>query len=472
VPFPTLARMSGVYTYTYSSPSRLTPGQGLVLSTSAQPGRPPGPAFFRGFAARPGVVAAGLLAVAEVARARYFQPADVAVRDPVITSDGAMLRLESFSDCCGVHARLDLLPAGLDGALGGRGTTNVDVGEPLRRALARTDDAGLLHLAVGDDLTVTTGDGAVIERTVPLPRRWVRGFAEVQVLSAALEPRFALDGAAAVAFLNGLGGAGRATGAGWVVPSGRGARTTSRAVPGAVCLPGPARLGALRPLLRYARALRAYGPPVRAGAPPAVSAWELQLPDARLVLTLSPEVRRGFSGEGALLHGLAASGPSPSASDVPPDADRVLAGLRSLEEAGGGSAVAVDAIAQVAGLPAERVRAALTSLGASGRVGFDVTTAGYFVRELPYRPRAVERDNPRLAAARTLVDAGAVGRPDPGGDAVEVVRDGRRHRVRREGGRWSCTCPWYAANGRERGPCAHVLAAQLAGVLPDDGSVR
>ena len=472
--------MPGSYTYAYAAPSAFTAPEALVLSTSggsarpvatapaaagaaaptvaptaaptAAPDTPSAPRFFAGFAARPGVAAAGMLAVAQVARARYVDPRDVTTRDPVITSDGSMLRLESFSDCCGVYARLDLLPEMLDGVLAARGTTNVDVGEPLRRALARTGDGGLLHLTVGrDELAVTTADGGTVERRVPLPRRWVRGFAEVQVLSTALEPQFELDAAGAAGFLGGLGSGARASGAGWVVPSGAGVRATSGARPGAVCLPGPARLAALRPLLRHATGLRVHGPAVRAGSPPVVSAWELQLPGARLVLTLSPEVRRGFSGEGAVLSGLVAPG-------VEDDAVTVLALLEDLP------GIDLDRVARRTGLGTAQVRAALTYLGVSGRVGYDVATARHFARELPFLASAADRDNPRLAAARALVAGDAVRRvPDPDGtdDVVEVEHDGRRHRVRAHDGRLRCTCPWYAAYGGSRGPCSHVLAVQL-----------
>ncbi len=38
-----------------------------------------------------------------------------AIRDPVVTSHEDRLRFESFSGCCGVYARLDVLPGGLDG---------------------------------------------------------------------------------------------------------------------------------------------------------------------------------------------------------------------------------------------------------------------------------------------------------------------------------------------------------------------
>jgi hypothetical protein len=91
---------------------------------------------------------------------------------------------------------------------------------------------------------------------------------------------------------------GKGRGAQWAVPSGRGLRLTGGPVPGAVCLAGPHRLGALAPLLRYVRGLRAYGPVVTARSEPCSSAWEMVLPGMRLVLAPSPAANRGFSGEG------------------------------------------------------------------------------------------------------------------------------------------------------------------------------
>lgn len=78
----------------------------------------------------------------------------------MVTCNGDRLRFESFSGCCGVYARLDVLSAALDGQVHDRGTTNVDVNGPLREALARVAGADPLHLAVGpDELAVTTLDG-------------------------------------------------------------------------------------------------------------------------------------------------------------------------------------------------------------------------------------------------------------------------------------------------------------------------
>ena len=165
-----------VHLYGYVRPSALDLARGsLGLETSggtALAGPAANPRFFTGFVASPAVAAGGLAAVARVARTRYFEQSQVRVRDPVVTCNGDRLRFESLSSCCGVYARLDVLAPALDGEVLDRGTTNVDVGEPLRRMLARVSGSDPLHLAVGpDELAVTTLDGAVVQRKVPLPQR-------------------------------------------------------------------------------------------------------------------------------------------------------------------------------------------------------------------------------------------------------------------------------------------------------------
>lgn len=126
----------------YPRPSVLRAGAegrllGLETSRGATPtGAQDHPTFFSGFLTRPQAAAAGLLAVADVAAADYRRPRPAASLDPVVTGNGDRLRFESFSGCCGVYARLDVLSGGLDGGDVGHGTTNVDVNNPLRaRAL-------------------------------------------------------------------------------------------------------------------------------------------------------------------------------------------------------------------------------------------------------------------------------------------------------------------------------------------------
>ncbi|GLY28720.1 SWIM zinc finger family protein [Kineosporia sp. NBRC 101731] len=445
--------MESVQTYSYRRPSTLTPGElGLETSGGTALRGPSGtgahPRFFTGFLQRPGVAAAGLLAVAEVARTRYFQPADTTFRDPVVTSDGERLRFESFSVCGGVHLRLDVLGAGYDGDVVDHGTTNVDVNEPLRRMLSGVLDGSPLHLAVGpDDVTVTTMTDTAVEKKVPLPERWVRGFGEIYVLTGDFDARAEIPAAEAARLLRSLPSQRRPGGALWFVPAGRSLRLVSGPAPGAVCLPGPQRLAALLPLLRFATGLRVYGPPANRSGQSVASAWELTLPGMRLTATLSPDVTRGFSGEGAVLDALATG----TGAD---DADLVSV-LLAFEPR-----IDIDSLAEGSGLTPARVRDALVRLGAAGQIGRDLAETASFHRELPFAGDVVDRLNPRHGAARALIAAGAVtverNRP---GDVVALVSSGdHRHRVRLTDGRRTCTCPWHAKHQGGRGPCKHVLA--------------
>ncbi|MCW2947650.1 MAG: hypothetical protein JWR24_4367 [Actinoallomurus sp.] len=94
-----------------------------------------------------------------------------------------------------------------------------------------------LHLRVGpEELAVTTVTGRVVEKKVPLAERWLRGFAETQVIAVGFDLRAELPAAEAVAFLRSLprGTNRSAPTAQWVVPSGgRGLRLTTRPVAGA-----------------------------------------------------------------------------------------------------------------------------------------------------------------------------------------------------------------------------------------------
>ncbi|MET8829554.1 SWIM zinc finger family protein [Streptomyces sp. NPDC004610] len=454
---------SNVQAYAYAQPSAVrTTARGTALGLETSGGVTPAgpvarPRFYSGFLTRPQVAAAGLLAVADVAGARYHRPELARLLDPVVTAQGDRLRFESFSGCCGVYARLDVLGDGLDGGEIRHGTTNVDVNNPLRDALARIGGGDPLHLRVGpEELAVTTLDGPVVEKKVPLPERWLRGFAETQVISAAFDLRAELGAADTLRFLRGLPRTGRPGAAvQWLLPTGRGLRPTSRPAPGAVCLPGPWRLATLHRVLRHATGLRLYGPPAAPDSPPLASGWQADLPGMRLTLVLSPGVARGFSGEGAVLEALAGD-------DTAADAE-LVAVLLAWEPR-----VDPADLAARSGLTRDRVRAALTRLGTAGRVGYDTAEAAYFHRELPYDTDRAERHNPRLVAARALVAEGAVTlREETGrgaGPVAEVRSGDRTHLVRPvpDAPGLSCTCPWWSDHRGQRGPCKHALAVRIA----------
>ena len=440
-------------TYMYLRPSALTFADGhadLMLATSGgltARGPAAHPVFFDGYLRHPEQSAVALLAIAKVARTRFYTPpgmlaAILRAADPVVTSNGDRLRFESFSACCGVYARYDALPGSLDGRVIDTGTTNVDFNPPMRDALARVGGLEPLHLQVGQDVVVRTLDAEVTEKKVPLPERWLKGFAEVQLASATVAPAFEVAASEARRFIRGLPSSGSRKPV-WVVPAGRGLRITTRPTPDGVSLSGLDRLKPLEPLLRFAKSMTAYAAPHDPHG--ATGVWELELDDARLVVALSPESSRGFSGEGGVLWDLAVE----HSID---DADLVSA-LLAFEPR-----IDVARLAAEAALPDDRVVRALGRLGAAGRVGYDAAEGAYFHRELPYDSELLTAMHPRLRDATALVDAGAV-RID--GDVAYVVSGDSEHVVRSTAEGDRCTCPWYAKHKGSRGPCKHVLSVDL-----------
>ena len=362
--------------------------------------------------------------------------------DPVVTSNGDRLRFEAFSACCGVHIRFDALEGSLDRAAIETGTTNVDFNPPMREALARIGGAEPIRLDVGwDDVTVTTLDTSVVEKKVPLPERWLKGFAEVQVAAARMEPRLEANAVEGRRFLGSLPRQASRAGTTWVARATGGLRLSTVRSAGAVPLAGPERLRPFEPILRFAKGLRVYSADDETG-----SAWEIELADARMIVTLSPDVRRGFSGEGGVLEDLADE-------QAAEDADLVSV-LLSWEPR-----IDVDVLAERGGITVARVVRALAHLGAAGKVGYDLAEGGYFHRELPFDPSVLASMNPRLVEARALVDQGAV---KGGDDGTALVRSGElTYQVRAVDGGLRCTCPWWGRHQGSRGPCKHALAADL-----------
>jgi hypothetical protein len=278
---------------------------------------------------------------------------------------------------------------------------------------------------------------------VPLPERWLKGFAEVQVASAQMLLRHELQAVEARRFLQSLPRT-KSRAVAWATPAGKGLRLSAKASDAAVCLTGPERLRLLERLLPFARELRVYGPPPQTSRGAEPSAWELVLDGARVVFVLSPELYRGFSGEGGVLRDLAHA-----------DEEAVDAIAEHLH---GEPEINATAVADELGLAGPAVWSALGALGAAGRVGFDLGASSFFHRELPYDRSALEAMHPRLLSAQELVDAGAVLLSENSatvrsGDADYIVRWGDN------GAR--CTCAWFARHRGERGPCKHILAAEL-----------
>lgn len=399
------------------------------------------PSFFTGFLARPEVAAAALLGVADVAASRY---ADLGVAqmlkslDPVVTASGDRLRFESFSVCNGVYARFDLEPDGIDAGDVAFGTTNVDLNPPLRAALASIPRAELLHLEVGSDsLQVSTPLGSHEERKVPLPDRWVRGFAETPLLAQSTEPVFELHAREVAAFIGGLPRVSNGPGPELhLVPVGGGVRVAPHQLPGSIRLAGSRRLDAARRVVRFATHLTV------STSAKGTTAWTFDLPGGVLTLLLSSGPYRGFSGEGSLLELLT----HPQAEAV----GRTLLSFLAWEPL-----VDPNLLASVAGLEPSQVEVGLAWLSASGRLGYDLKASQWFHRELPVDADRILRDNPRLRSAARITGV------QPDGDAWRVPGDHDDYRVTKDHDRWVCDCPWEHKHQGTRGPCKHILAVVM-----------
>lgn len=447
-------------TYRYPFPSTLDGERDrrrLRLATSGGPAAHP--QFFRGRLLLPVVAADLLLTLGDVARSRFHVPSAMLIRilelaDPVATCADDRLRFEAFSACCSVYGRVDLLPDAYEGETIGRGTTNVDFGPGIRSALAGVEDRSRLDLALGAaEVEVNADGGYAVERRVPLPSRWLRGFLEVQAIQAELAPAAQLDAAGTRAFFRSIPKSASKRPV-WFAPAGRGLRTFHHDPgSGAIGVAGLGRLRLFDRVARHATALRVF-----AAAGDGSTGWQLDVPGGRLTLVLSPEVWRGFSGEGRALHRLADAAPS--------------AGVAAVRGAlGWEPRLGVDAISATTGRSRDEVSGALAALALSGMVGFDLAEGGFFRRELPFDLGRIERLQPRLRDARRLVerDAVRIDTADPAWPAGWVAGvGGVEYRVRSSAEGWSCTCPWYGRHRGDRGPCKHVLAVQLVATASDE----
>jgi hypothetical protein len=356
-----------------------------------------------------------------------------------------------------VYARFDLDAGGFDSDVIDWGTTNVDINEPLRAALAGVAGGDPLRMSVGvDEMVVETLPGVVREKKVPLPDRWLRGFAEAQIASAAMVEIADLATASARATLRDLPAQKTGNRAMWIAPSVSGVRLSQRADRSSASLIGPQRLAAFRRLLPYVQRLVVQAPPPRRRAAMAgrqattdalvATTWIAHLDNGRFTLVVSPELFRGFSGEGAVLDALSAA----DAATV--DAiGNDLRGQSDLDPEQVGAAHAV---------PLGQAIDALTVLGAAGRVGHDASAATYFHRDLPFDRSSLEAMQPRLIDARRLVSEGSVRIISD--DGASVRSDEATYTVRSTVDGATCTCTWFAKHRGERGPCKHVLAVALA----------
>lgn len=428
------------------------------------------PHFFTGQLTRPRRTAELLRALMNIVKSRFHIPAAMlkkilAESDPVVTCSQDRIRFEGFSACCGAYARVDLLPEAVSGRTFFCGTTNVDFNQPMLTALAKIRESDRVEMSIGSEgVELTRNLESVIEKKVALPLRWLKGFVEVQSCQSRMMLVHDIDGREATRFLRDLPRMKTNRRQTFVVSSGRGLRISQLPARDSVRVGGLERLRVLEDLANDAQRMQVYTDETT-GA----SAWVLHFNDCRFCLAISPEVWRGFSGEGQALNALAVEG-----------RDKLLPLVR--EQLTSNSVVdEEDLHRRLAGLcagalkdylTADSIRSALCTLGTQGLVGYDLAEGCWFHRELPFNLDEVDKQHPRLKDAKKLLAEGRVQLGIRSEDLLEVMvkSGGVEHRVRVSGEQAKCTCPWHAKHGTARGPCKHILASQLyLECIEDDG---
>lgn len=399
--------------------------------------------FFDGRLTRPDVTARLLLVLSHIVRTHFFD-ARPPQMDPIATSSPSMVRFEGFSGCCGAYARVDLYPRAFADAAQTFGTTNVDFNPPMISHLARISRSDDTSLAITrDSVSIATGSTKTVEKRVALPKRWVKGLSEVQAYQSRLTRRHSFRPAALAPLLQSVAKSG--SGLQHLVVHSNSIRLSPRPQSGAMPIGGAERLRVIAPLLSIADEVSFWS-----DAGSQTSAVTVDTVVGRLWLVLSPAMQRGFSGEGQVLTALAEN----EWQTLVDDLYDLLGWQSQLDPA---------ELAVRLGCRAEQAKDALFALSTRGLAGFDAHSGYYFHRELPLDVDAIEKDQPRLRAARKLFDSGAVViiRQDDDQYDVEVPGSGVNQyvRLRPEGDR--CSCIWFSRHQGQRGPCKHVLAARL-----------
>ncbi|MDR3617011.1 MAG: SWIM zinc finger domain-containing protein [Candidatus Obscuribacterales bacterium] len=441
------------YSYLYASTlaSENDSKRSLRLATSG--GAERNPYFFQGRIISPKQTADLLLTLSAISRTRFFSPGEIRERmlnaaDPVVTSDGGRLRFEVFSVCCGAYARLDLQPDALDAQWIGKGTTNIDFNPPMRASLATVLNSENVALNIGaDKLELERSGESVIERKVKLPLRWLKGFVEVQVYQSALKQVMEIPALELAKMIRTLPPQNflQAGTISYLIPASKGFRLSQRDAAGAVPVGAISRLRALEPILRYAKSVKIYS------SSDAISAFELIFTNGKFFFVLSPNAARGFSGEGQALSALASNGGVDALAHI-------RSALAWQEE------ISVPQLSSSLEMSAKAVEEALQVLGTRGLVGYDLSAGAYFHRELPFDLGLVEELHPRMKKARELLEQRLVRYSMKGDDEVEAYVKGSAgdHYVQMNADGARCTCDWFAKNQGNRGPCSHILAAELA----------
>lgn len=434
--------MDYTYRYPYSSELReVVKGHTLQLA-SFNP-KPNSQFFFDADILSPQLLGMQLSLLHRIVQTHFFKPMPADL-DPVVTCHTEQLRFEGFSGCCGVYVRLDANTDSFNINHLGRGTTNVDFNAPMQTALAKLAGSGAASLQIGaDELVLQQPQQQVVEKRVKLPLRWLKGFGEVQWLQSQLQHAFTLKNSDALSWFRQIAKGRTNTQSIHVTVRGTRLFSSTREQNNGVKISGLNRIKPLEPLLSLPGELSVWSNN-RLG----ISAWSVSSQLAHFTLVVSPDLYRGFSGEGQLLTDLVHS---------PQHQAKIRAQLQWQSQ------LDCRQLAKQLSMSDNEVSQTLQQLSAEGILGYDLFNEGYFHRELPFDFSSVKQTQPRLKSARKLFEKGAV-EPRKSKEKCQqfqINSKDTRYLVTLSQEGDQCNCHWFSRYKGDRGPCKHILAAQL-----------
>lgn len=437
--------------YAYPSPSLLKHqenGDELFFAKYNEVDRRDVPCFFWGRLQQPFITTRCLLALSHVVQSSFaLSPQDFKnMKDPVVTAGNGKLRFEGFSRCAGVYARVDVLPDGYDGEFLANGTTNVDFNDTMLSALRTTRHDERLMMSVGtNEVGLYNARQRIIERKVPLPDKWIKGLATVQIYQSAAVRVHRFNRLQTMMLFQTLP-KGQIRDNYYLTIQGNRPAFTPMASKDAVSIGGAHRLHLLDALVPFVDELHVFVHPRQQ-----MTVWQFYFQGQRFSLSLSRDARRGFSGEGAALDALL--------DDVPAAWVEAMDNYSFVNQQFNPTLFAIEH-----GIDPKLAASLTTRLAAMGLLGYDLDDNGFFYRRLPFKLQRIMKLNPRLENAHKLVEDGCVQLLSQTADRVESLVAGSMgitYSVVLTPNRCRCTCQWAQENQGERGVCKHILATKI-----------
>jgi hypothetical protein len=405
------------------------------------------PCYFWGRLVNPYLVAKCLTTLSKVVQSRFTMTWQqmMAMKDPIISVGSNKMRFEGFSSCNGVYSRLDILPEGLDGEFLGSGTTNVDFNEPMLNALNGVSKSESIMLSVGQkEFIIEKKGNQFIERKVSLPDRWIKGLTTIQVYLCEMEEVFRIGKIQILQLFQSLPRSETKENYFLIFRANKFQFSPVNNSEG-VFIGGLHRLRLLEGLIPFADNLIVY-----TSKESKTTAFVLFFNNLRFVFALSPDVKRGFSGEGKILDGLTDNLPInwiTSANSIFKTNDEFNPFLIGIENDFDSSIF-------------EKLTHNLSSIGL---LGFDLETRHHFYRRLPFKMERILRLNPRLKNAKLLLEnSDTILKTNTAGFIEAKVKGSQVwHTVLIVDGNPRCTCSWFTNHLGSRGACKHILSVKL-----------